>query len=85
MDQQEQDLGIVAVAAGFLAGLVLWGWQQLDNSNLTRDEIDRSLAGEDIGYPWPVEHPFWSALIVFALVLVIGRAYLFMRRTERRD
>lgn len=31
---------------------------------------------------WPVDHPLLCGLIVFAAILVIGRAYIFIRRME---
>lgn len=32
--------------------------------------------------PWYAAHPVWYALGIGATVLVVGRAYLFMRRVE---
>lgn len=36
------------------------------------------------GAPWPARHPWWTSMISFVAVLLIGRVSLFMRRIEDR-
>jgi hypothetical protein len=99
-DPKMQDIGwlvlvVVLVTIGTLIGLgairsdVQADRDQLDSAEATCmtdafGDPDKNPDDCLSKVPWYAEHPFWYSAIVGAVVLVVGRIYIFMRRAEMR-
>jgi len=84
MNVADKDALTFGAIGGVVTLFVCWVWEQFDDSTMSPEEAHDIIWNGASDRFWFVDHPFWAALIVFAVVTVGFRLYTVMRHLEDR-